>query len=160
MLRNPTYKMVVRDAEFLNDDNAMYNPNFNAERFFFFTNEARAKRHARDRKMINTGQSPSPSQLGKRQMKTPVQQFNPTLNPHWLEQYPDLERKVQIGLKDSFEHAKVKSNIEEAEIEIEKKYGPSGSSLSMSKQLLQSNLNFDAFKFLDQIGKDREAKRK
>lgn len=60
-LRDPTYKIVVRDMEFLNNDSAMYDPNFNAERFFFFTNEARAQKRARDRKKINMGGSPLPS---------------------------------------------------------------------------------------------------
>jgi len=44
--------MMVRDLEYINNEKAWNDPNFNPEKFFYQTNEERARKKAIDKKKI------------------------------------------------------------------------------------------------------------
>jgi len=48
-LKNPTYKLIIRDLEFIQDEYAMLDPNLNPEKFFQKTEEARKRQKLKER---------------------------------------------------------------------------------------------------------------
>jgi hypothetical protein len=68
-----------------------------------------------------------------------------------LSTVPDLETKLQAVLRNETGRNAMADSIEQSNIEIQKRYFPYGSSQSISRHLLNSQLNFDVVKFLEDL---------
>jgi hypothetical protein len=88
-LRNPTYRIIIRDLEFAKNNEAFNDPNFNPERFFHQINEERARHKAIERRKLPVNSAPkSPTQK-----PTPVASMasGADIKKKILKKYPNIE---------------------------------------------------------------------
>ena len=116
---------MVRDLEYINNEEAWNDPNFNPEKFFYQTNEERARKKAIDKKKIVPYVPKSP-----KVKKVQNARFldDEKIQIKILDKYPGLDEELNQQFKNAVLREKIKENIYRTTMEVSRKYKPSGSS--------------------------------
>ena len=83
--------MMVRDLEYIKDEQAWNDPNFNPEHFLYQTNEERARKKAKDRKRIAPSVPKSPQD---KKVPISIHLDDEDIQKKILDKYPGLDEEL------------------------------------------------------------------